>query len=251
VDEPGHRATLTLPDIPGVARLSFSKAKACAHLLGPLEEAKNGTSAHSSMTDLTSYPARRGFEDLTIVYADPALAFAWVAVTVADEGYVWGALKKPDPAGLNITLVFKRRASLSLWNGQHVNVLSVEDMTAFFPRGARHLLLEESPYKVRTYLEPGLTAVSRFLTPKAWRAFGRILTAWRTLSRLRGAWCYMRSRGRWRSHSVGWTFWAWDGCRDSISRESGAERRNLGLPSRLQQSKDGDVTWGTQHGGHI
>lgn len=171
---PGHHATLKLPDVPGSARLSFSSARFAHTYLEPLEHAANNSAsalapnveikdlrrarcADSSVTDLTSYPARRGFEDLAVVCADPTLPFAWSAVTVAEEGYAWFALRNPQQLASTLLWFSNGGRGYSPWSGRHVNVLGVEDMTAFFHVGlaasSRPNLL--SAHGIRTYLDPG------------------------------------------------------------------------------------------------
>ena len=46
-------------------------------------------------TDLSRYPARRGFEDLVMLVSDHRAPFAWTAVTFPRQRYVWFALKDP------------------------------------------------------------------------------------------------------------------------------------------------------------
>src|SRR5690606_31639928 len=53
--------------------------------------------AHGGTADLTSYPARRGFDDLVMMVAEPATEerpFAWSAAVL--DGYVWFSLKNPS-----------------------------------------------------------------------------------------------------------------------------------------------------------
>jgi len=87
------------------------------------------------MTDLTRFPARRGFEDLAILCADPTLKLAWSAVTFPEEGFVWFSLR--DPRRLSCTLLWFSNGGrdYSPWNGRHVNVMGIEDMTGYFDMG--------------------------------------------------------------------------------------------------------------------
>jgi hypothetical protein len=170
---PGHHATLTFPDVEGAGRLSFSRLMCARTLFQPLEVPETGgysslepdveiADLHAvpcmdgSFTDLCGYPARRGFEDLAILCADPRLEFSWSAVTFPEQGFVWFALR--DPRQLASTLLWFSNGGRhsAPWNGRHVNVLGVEDITAFF-----HVGLEASsgpnPLSergVRTCLEP-------------------------------------------------------------------------------------------------
>jgi hypothetical protein len=86
-------------------------------------------------TDLSRYPNRRGFEDIAILCADPKLELAWTAVTFPEEGYVWFSLR--DPRVLASTLLWMSNGGrhYAPWNGRHVDVMGVEDLTAFFHYG--------------------------------------------------------------------------------------------------------------------
>jgi len=171
---PGHHATLALPDVPGAARLSFSNLKFAHTYLEPLEHAPTvGASllapnteikdlcsvlcSDSSMTDLTRYPARRGYEDLAIVCADANLPFAWSAMTVPEEGYAWVALRNPTQLASTLLWFSNGGRYYPPWNGRHVNVVGIEDMTGFFHVGlaasCRPNLLNE--HGVKTYLDAG------------------------------------------------------------------------------------------------
>jgi hypothetical protein len=149
---PGHHATLAFADILGAGRLSFSRFVHAQTCFEPLERPENrGNSwlkpdvmiddlqtvpgVDGAPTDLTRYPARRGFEDIAIVCADPTLDFAWSAVTYPAAGYVWFALR--DPKQLASTLLWFSNGGrhFSPWNGRHVNVMGIEDITAFFHVG--------------------------------------------------------------------------------------------------------------------
>ena len=86
-------------------------------------------------TDLSRYPDRRGFEDVAILCADAQLAVAWTAVTFAAERYVWFSLR--DPRVLASTLLWMSNGGrhYAPWNGRHVDVMGIEDLTAFFHYG--------------------------------------------------------------------------------------------------------------------
>lgn len=86
-------------------------------------------------TDLSRYPARRGFEDIAFVAADPSLPFAWTAVTFPKERFVWFALK--DPRVLSGTLFWFSNGGrhYAPWNGRHLNVVGLEEVTSAFHPG--------------------------------------------------------------------------------------------------------------------
>jgi hypothetical protein len=86
-------------------------------------------------TDLSRYPSRRGFEDIVILVADPKLDLAWTAVTFPAAGHVWFALR--DPKVLASTLLWMSNGGrhYAPWNGRHVDVMGLEDLTSFFHYG--------------------------------------------------------------------------------------------------------------------
>jgi hypothetical protein len=91
------------------------------------------------VADLGRYPARRGFEDLVMAVHEATPDFAWTAVTFHAQRYVWFALK--DPRVLRSTVLWMSNGGRHYppWNGRHVNVMGLEDVTAYF-----HLGLAES-----------------------------------------------------------------------------------------------------------
>jgi hypothetical protein len=170
---PGHHATLQFPDRAGAGRLSFSRLIHAQTYIEPTELPVNRgysclepdqvisdlASVHcvdGSTTDLSRFPARRGFEDIAILCADPSLEFAWSAVTFPQEGYVWFALR--DPKQLASTLLWFSNGGRHFppWNGRHVNVMGIEDITGFFHVGieASYRANALSARGVRTSLEP-------------------------------------------------------------------------------------------------
>ena len=170
---PGHHATLAFPDIEGAGHLSFSRFTHARTYFEPTERPERGGRSFicadaeignlgvvpcvdGSMTDLTRYPARRGFEDLAILCADPDLEFAWSAVTLAEQRYVWFALR--DPKQLTCTLLWFSNGGRDFppWNGRHVNTLGIEDMTGFFHVGLAASIRANllSARGIRTCLEP-------------------------------------------------------------------------------------------------
>ena len=170
---PGHHPTIAFPNVEGAGRLSFSRFIHARTYFEPMERPENRgyswlkpdveiTDLHTvpcidgSMTDLCRYPARRGFEDIAILCADPALEFAWSAVTFSRQGYVWFSLR--DPKLLASTLLWFSNGGRHYppWNGRHINVMGIEDITAFFHVGIAasctpNPLTERG---IRTWLEP-------------------------------------------------------------------------------------------------
>lgn len=87
------------------------------------------------MTDLTRYPARRGWENLVMIVSDATAPFAWTAVTFPKQRYVWFALK--DPRALRNTVFWQSNAGRHYppWNGRHHSVMGLEEVTANFHYG--------------------------------------------------------------------------------------------------------------------
>ncbi len=85
--------------------------------------------------DLTRYPARRGFEDLVEIASEPSLPFAWTAVTFPRERFVWFSLKDPRKLASTIFWFSNGGRHYPPWNGRHVGVLGLEEVTSYFHYG--------------------------------------------------------------------------------------------------------------------
>lgn len=148
----GHHAMLKFPDVPGSGVISTSRFRRGHVSPVPLEQAsERGYSClrpgavfqslervptqTGARTDLSRYPARRGFEDLVLLETDARQRLAWTAVTFAEQGYVWFALK--DPQLLRQTIFWLSNAGRHYppWDGRHSNVLGIEDVTSYFHYG--------------------------------------------------------------------------------------------------------------------
>ena len=147
-----HHATLQFPDRPGSGRLSFSRHKHAATFYSPVETPEMGTYSvlkpgqtiedlkrvpliDGTTTDLTSYPNRRGYEDLAMVCADPRLEFAWSAATFEQERYVWFNIKNPRILASTVLWLTNGGRHYAPWNGRHVNVMGIEEGTTFWGDG--------------------------------------------------------------------------------------------------------------------
>jgi len=148
----GHHAMLKFPDREGAGRLSTSKLALGQVFVEPVElPAQRGYSVlkpgavfddlarvpdiTGGMADLTAYPARRGFEDIVMLVADPSLKVAWNAVAFPEEGYVWFALRDPRVLASTVLWISNGGRHYPPWNGRHVNVMGVEDVTSWFHYG--------------------------------------------------------------------------------------------------------------------
>lgn len=148
----GHHPILRFPDAPGSGRLSTSGFLRGHVAPVPFEEPEkhgycclmSGSEFRSlekvrmqdgGYADLSDYPARRGFEDLVVLETDPRPALAWSAVTFPTERYVWFTLK--DSRVLRYTVLWLSNGGryYAPWNGRHVNVMGVEEVTSYFQYG--------------------------------------------------------------------------------------------------------------------
>jgi hypothetical protein len=152
----GHHAMLKFSDTPGSGIVSTSRFSAAQVLPEPFERPENrGYQAlkpgvairalervpllNGDTTDISRFPARRGFDDLVMLTADERLPFAWTAVTFPRERYAYFALR--DPRILRHTLLWMSNGGRHYppWNGRHTSVMGIEDTTSYF-----HLGLAES-----------------------------------------------------------------------------------------------------------
>jgi len=156
----GHHAMLKFPDYPGSGAISTSPFKCGQVYPGAFEKPEDGgysqlkpgarfsslasvPTVFGSRADLSSYPARRGWEDLALLAAKVSacplsadgLPFAWTAVTFAKERYVWFALKDPRVLRSTIFWISNGGRHYAPWNGRHKNVLGLEEVTGYFADG--------------------------------------------------------------------------------------------------------------------
>jgi hypothetical protein len=148
----GHHAMLRFPDQPGSGIVSTSPFVYGQVFPEPVERPENrgysilkpGAELESlervqmitgEATDVSRYPARRGFEDIVVLVADDHAPLAWTAVTFPQHRYVWFALK--DPRVLRSTILWLSNGGRHYppWNGRHVNVMGLEEVTANFHYG--------------------------------------------------------------------------------------------------------------------
>jgi len=147
----GHHAILKLP-APNAGRLSMSKFVFGQVFPGAFEEpAKGGYSilkpgakfsslrrvpqVDGKFADLSIYPSREGYEDLVLMGSDAKLPFAWTAMTIPSEGYVWFALK--DPRVLRSTVFWMSNGGrhYAPWSGRHRHAIGLEEVTSNFHYG--------------------------------------------------------------------------------------------------------------------
>ncbi|MDR3212129.1 MAG: hypothetical protein LBU79_09465 [Planctomycetota bacterium] len=85
--------------------------------------------------DLSVYPARLGFEDLVLLYSDPKGDFAWSAAVYPEKKLVWFALKNANKLASTILWHSNHGRYYSPWNGRHVGVIGIEEVTGYFAQG--------------------------------------------------------------------------------------------------------------------
>jgi hypothetical protein len=148
----GHHAMLRFPDRTGSGVVTTSPMVYGQVFPEPVERPENRgysflrpgaefkslqevATVTGETVDLSRYPARRGYEDIAMIVSDAEVPFAWTAVTFPRERYVWFALK--DPRVLRSTVFWFSNGGRHYppWNGRHVNVLGLEEVTAYFHSG--------------------------------------------------------------------------------------------------------------------
>lgn len=148
----GHHATLKFPDETGSGLVSTSPISFAQVLPVPFEKpAERGYSSlkpgalfsslnkvlalDGTVSDLSRFPARRGFEDLVMIAHQATTNFAWTAVTFPRQRYVWFALKDPGVLRSTVLWISNGGRHYPPWNGRHVNVMGLEDVTSYFHLG--------------------------------------------------------------------------------------------------------------------
>jgi hypothetical protein len=188
----GHHPCLKFPDREGAGRLSFSRFALGQVVPEPVElPANRGYSLlkpgalvspdlsvatiTGETADLSRYPARRGFEDIVILVADPALDVAWNAVAFPEQGYVWFALRDPNMLASTLLWISNGGRHYPPWNGRHVNVMGIENITNYYHYGlaesvkpnplsrqgfkTHHVLHKDTPCRIRHIM--GVAAIPR------------------------------------------------------------------------------------------
>ena len=148
----GHHAMLRFPGPEGSARLSTSPLLYGQVAPVPFEQPANKgyqclapgsrfdrldrvPTVYGGLADLRRYPARRGFEDLVMLVHESDPDFAWSAATFPKERYVWFALKDPRVLRSTVLWISNGGRHYPPWNGRHLAVMGIEDVTAYFHYG--------------------------------------------------------------------------------------------------------------------
>lgn len=180
----GHHATLKFPDEPGSGIVSFSPFRFGQVFVEPTERPENRgysmlepgyeftnlqevATITRDMTDLSHYPARRGFEDIAQIVADPDRDVAWTAVSFPKQRYVWFALKDPKVLGSTLMWMSNGGRHYPPWNGRHVSVMGLEEITSYFHIGlaasARKNPLADKGVPTMVQLKPGTPMVVNYI----------------------------------------------------------------------------------------
>ena len=85
-------------------------------------------------TDCSVFPSREGFVDILQVFNQPKEDFAWSAVTVPEEGYLWFSLKDSSILPSTVLWTENRGRHQNPWNGRNV-CIGVEDVCSSFADG--------------------------------------------------------------------------------------------------------------------
>ncbi len=184
----GHHATLAFPDEPECGVISTSHCVYGQVSPEPLERPENrgysilrpGVRIRSldsvptttgETVDLSRFPARRGYEDLVQLINDPNRTYAWTAVTFPRHRYVWFALKDPEVLSGTIMWFSNGGRHYPPWNGRHVNVLGLEEVTSYFHYGLSESKaknpLSEQGYRTVLQLRPKRPLVVNMITAMA------------------------------------------------------------------------------------
>jgi len=148
----GQHAMLKFPERPGSGLVSTSPFVHGQVFVEPTERPENrgysflkpGAEFDSlanvpalagETADLTRFPARRGFEDIVMIVSQPDAPLAWTAVTFPRERFAWFALKDPSVLRNTVFWVSNGGRHYAPWNGRHVNVMGLEEVTAYFHYG--------------------------------------------------------------------------------------------------------------------
>ena len=148
----GHHAMLKFPEAPGSGLVSTSAISFAQVIPGLFEQPAQGgyqslkpgavfsrldrvPALDGSVADLSRFPDRLGFEDLMMLTHQAAPDLAWTAVAFPRQRYVWFALKDPRVMSSTVFWISNRGRHYPPWNGRHVGVMGLEDVTSYFHLG--------------------------------------------------------------------------------------------------------------------
>ncbi len=88
----------------------------------------------NEFTDCSIFPAREGFVDILQVFNKSGEDFAWSAVTVPEEGYLWFSLKDSEILPSTVLWMENKGRHQNPWNGRNC-CIGVEDVCSSFADG--------------------------------------------------------------------------------------------------------------------
>lgn len=157
----GHHAMLQFPQGEATGLVAASKFAYGQVFPGEFEEAKGGgytalkpgakfsklsrvADRFGGFADLSTYPAREGYDDLVMLVAPKGAKLGWSAVTFPKERYVWFGIK--DPTVLRQTVLWHSNGGrhYAPWNGRHRGVLGLEEVTSNFHLGLKESVMSNS-----------------------------------------------------------------------------------------------------------
>jgi hypothetical protein len=163
----GHHPILQFPEAEGAGILDLSDPVAGFTMPEVLESPAAGgysllqpgieigdrsrvPTVYGDTVDLTSYPIRRGFEDVVLFVSDAAREFCFSSVSFPNEGYLYFQLK--DPAVLSETLMWLSNGGrhYAPWSGRVHGVLGLEEVTTYFAYGIKQSV-ETNPLQERGF----------------------------------------------------------------------------------------------------
>jgi len=148
----GHHAMVKFPETPGSGLLSTSRfvwGQVFPEMFewpedGGYQSLKPGAQfdklgrvpdRFGNTADLSTYPARRGFEDLVMIVHDPARELAWNAVSFPKQRYAWFSIKRTGHLPATVLWHSNAGRHYAPWSGRHHGVLGIEDVCSYFHHG--------------------------------------------------------------------------------------------------------------------
>jgi hypothetical protein len=147
---------------------------------GRFSDLRGVPAADGGGIDLSTYPARPGFDDLVMMVNEPATEaqpFAWSAALL--DGYLWFSLKNPADFPATLFWISNGGRRGGPWDGRHLARVGVEEVCSHFCDGVelsrQALLADEGIPTARTF-DPNGTVSLRIVQAAAAvsAGFGRV-----------------------------------------------------------------------------
>ena len=123
--------------------------------------------AAGGVTDISKYPARRGFEDLVQLWAEASLDLGWTAAVMHDRGVVYFQLKDPRVLASTIFWMSNGGRDYQPWNGRHIGVIGLEETTSYFAYGLAESAADNDAtrrgHRTHVDLDPGRPLTVNFI----------------------------------------------------------------------------------------